>query len=220
MRKIKILLIEDDEDAAALICEYLEVNGFEMTAVFTVSDGLSHLNNDTFDLLILDLNLPDFDGYEVLRNIKDRIAVPVIIVSAYNDKNAKLMAFRYGASDYMVKPIDLEELEARIWVHTARSKDIDITAKNKTFKIRDDTILFKGKKLDLTSTEYGILSMLVKHLGTTISREKLVASVSSVSSHRSLDNHIKNIRKKIDDNGNRPKYLKTEYGVGYKLAEN
>ena len=220
MQKIKILLIEDDEDAAIMICEYLEAGGFDMTTVFTVSDGLSHLNNSTFDLLILDLNLPDFDGYEVLRNIKDRIAVPVIVVSAYNDTNAKLTAFRYGACDYMVKPINLEELEARIWVHTGRSRNVNIVAKNKIFEIRDDTVVFKGKKLDLTSTEYGILSILVKHIDTTISREKLVASVSSVSSHRSLDNHIKNIRKKIDDNGNRPKYLKTEYGVGYKLVEN
>ena len=219
MRKIKILLIEDDEDAAALICEYLEESGFKMTAVFTVSDGLSYLNSDKFDLLILDLNLPDFNGYEVLKNIKDRIAVPVIVVSAYNDKNSKLTAFRYGASDYMVKPLDLEELEARIWVHTGRSRGIDIGEKEKIFDIRGNSILFKGKELDLTSTEYGILSMLVKNMHTTISREELMDSVSVISSHRSLDNHIKNIRKKLEENGNRPKYLKTEYGVGYKLSE-
>ena len=220
MRKIKILLIEDDEDAANIICEYFENYGFKITAVFSVSDGLSHLNNDAFDVLLLDLSLPDFDGYEVLKNIKDRIAVPVIVVSAYSDKHTKLTAFRYGASDYMVKPLDLDELEARIWVHTGRSRGIDIEEKKKIFEIRENSILYKGKRLDLTSTEYGILSMLVKNINTTVSREKLMASVSAVSSHRSLDNHIKNIRKKIEDNGNRPKYLKTEYGVGYKLAEN
>jgi len=220
MRKIKILLIEDDEDTSALICEYLEENGFEMTAVFTASDGLSYLNSNTFDLLILDLNLPDFDGYEILKNIKNRIAVPVIVVSAYSDTNTKLTAFRYGASDYMVKPLVLEELEARIWVHTGRNRGIDVVKEKKIFDIRDDTIVFKGKALDLTSTEYKILSMLVKHMHTTVSREKLMHSVSAISSHRSLDNHIKNIRKKIEENGNRPKYLKTEYGVGYKLSEN
>jgi len=220
MRKIKILLIEDDIDAAALICEYLEESGFEMRAVFTVSDGISQLNNTIFDLLILDLNLPDFDGYEVLKKIKDRIAVPVIVVSAYSDKNSKLAAFRYGASDYMIKPLDLEELEARIWVHTGRSYGIDIGGKEKIFEIREDTILFRGKALDLTSTEYGILSMLMKNMHTTVSREKLMDSVSAISSHRSLDNHIKNIRKKIEENGNRPKYLRTEYGVGYKLTDN
>jgi len=220
MRKIKILLIEDDEDTAALICEYLEENGFEMTAVFTASDGLSYLKSETFDLLILDLNLPDFDGYEILKNIKNRIAVPVIVVSAYSDTSTKLAAFRYGASDYMVKPLVLEELEARIWVHTGRNRGIDVVKEEKIFDIRDDTIVFKGKALDLTSTEYKILSMLVKHMHTTVSREKLMHSVSAISSHRSLDNHIKNIRKKIEENGNRPKYLKTEYGVGYKLSEN
>jgi len=220
MRKIKILLIEDDEDAAALICEYLEESGFEMTAVFTVSDGLSYLNSDKFDLLILDLNLPDFDGYEVLKNIKDRIAVPVIVVSAYSDTSSKLIAFRYGASDYMVKPLELEELEARIWVHTGRKHSITTGGNEKRFEIRENAIWFKGKELDLTSTEYGILSMLVKNMHTTVSREKLMDSVSAISSHRSLDNHIKNIRKKIEEDGNRPKYLKTEYGVGYKLSKN
>jgi len=220
MQKIKILLIEDDIDAAALISEYLEGIDFEVTTAFTVSDGISLLNNHTYDLLILDLHLPDFEGYEVLKKIKNRIAVPVIVVSAYSDKNSKLAAFRYGASDYMVKPLDLEELEARIWVHTGRNNHPDIESKKKVFEIKEDTILFRGKALDLTSTEYRILSMLVKNMHTTISREKLIASVSTISSHRSLDSHIKNIRKKLEENGNRPKYLRTEYGFGYKLTDN
>ena len=220
MRKIKILLIEDDEDTAALISEYLAENGFEITAASTVSDGLSHLNSDVFDLLILDLNLPDFDGYEVIKNTKDRIAVPVIVASAYSDKNSKLTAFRYGASDYMVKPLDLEELEARIWVHTGRKSAIDIEKKEKIFEIREDSILFEGEELDLTATEYEVLSILIHYINRTVSRELLADSISAISSQRSLDNHIKNIRKKIEENGNRPKYIKTVYGVGYKLSEN
>ncbi len=128
------------------------------------------------------------------------------------------MAFKYGASDYMVKPIDLEELEARIWVHLSKNSKIKLQEDKDVFEIKDSYILFKQQKLDLTTIEFDILSILIENKNQTITREELVSSLSSISSHRSLDNHIKNIRKKIGDNGSRAKYLKTEYGVGYRLV--
>ena len=218
MQLTKILLVEDDELASEIISTFLTDCGFKVTSVFTVTDGIAYVKNGSYDLLILDINLPDFTGYELLKNIKNILSLPIIVTSAYSDTKSKIMAFKYGASDYMVKPLDLEELEARIWVQLSKHSEIKTHTEKKIFEIEEDTILFKQKILNLTSIEFDILSTLIKHKNQTIKREDLVASLSSLSSNRSLDNHIKNIRKKIGDDGNKANYLKTEYGLGYRLT--
>jgi len=217
MQNTKILLIEDDELASELIYMHLVECGFKTTTVFTATDGVSYLKNNHYDILILDINLPDFNGYEVLKSIKSYTSLPIIVTSAYNDTKSKLMAFKYGASDYMVKPLDLEELEARIWIQLGKNSKIELETDVKTFEIKDNNIYFKQKPLQLTTIEFEILSTLIKSSNQVIKRDTLVSSLSSVSSERSLDNHIKNIRKKISDNGSKSTYLKTEYGVGYIL---
>ncbi len=217
MQTVKILLVEDDELASELICNFLNDCGFHIKSVLTTTDGISHLNNNTFDLLILDINLPDFNGFELLKNIKNHISLPVIVTSAYSDIKSKISAFKYGASDYMVKPLDLEELEARIWIQFGKNSEIKTHEEKNIFKLRDSTIFFKEKIVDLTTIEFEILSQLIKNKNQTVTREILIYSLSSMSSQRSLDNHIKSIRKKIGDNGNKAVYLKTVYGVGYKL---
>jgi len=217
MKKIKILLVEDDELASELIYKYLTGCYFYVTPVFTATDAFAHVQNEHYDLLILDINLPDFNGFEILKSIKNRVFLPIIITSAYSDTKSKLLGFRYGASDYMVKPIDLEELEARIWVQLGKNSEIKTLEEKQLFEIRDTNIFFEQKELSLTTIEFEILSMLIKNSNLVMKREVLVSSLSSLSSHRSLDNHIKNIRKKIGDNGNKAIYLKTVYGVGYSL---
>ena len=217
MKKVKILLVEDDELAAELICEYFTECSFEVTSVFTATDSISYLKNENFDILLLDINLPDFTGYEVLKTIKQYTSTPVIITSAYSDTQHKLTAFKYGASDYMVKPIDLEELEARIWIQLGKNSEIIIDKGEYLFKMDKSIIYFSKNPLNLTTTELEIFKILILNSNSVVSREKLIESLSSISSARSLDNHIKNIRKKIQDDGNKPKYLKTEYGVGYIL---
>jgi len=218
MHTAKILLVEDDEMASELICDFLVECGFDVTPVFTVTDGISYMNHHDYDLMLLDINLPDFSGFEILKSMKNRISMPVIITSAYSDTQHKISAFKYGASDYMVKPLDLEELEARIWVQLGKHSEIRDEEEKALFQIRDSVILFKEKPVDLTTIEFEILSQLIRHKNQTVSREALVSSLSSISSHRSLDNHIKNIRKKIGDNGSKAHYLKTEYGIGYRLT--
>lgn len=217
MHIAKILLVEDDETASTLICTFLSECGFEITPVFTVTDGISHLNQYPYDLLLLDISLPDFNGFEILKHSKKHLSLPIIVTSAYSDIKYKISAFKYGASDYMVKPLNLEELEARIWVQLGRQNEIPFS-QDPLFKIKDSSIHFKEKVIDLTPIEFEILSQLIKQKNHVVSREMLVSSLSSISSHRSLDNHIKNIRKKIGDTGKKALYLKTEYGVGYKLS--
>jgi DNA-binding response OmpR family regulator len=217
MKKTKILLVEDDELAASLIDEYLRGCGFDVECVTSAIDGVSYLKCKDYDLLILDINLPDFDGFELLKSIKNQVSLPIIVTSAHSDTESKLLAFKYGASDYMTKPLDLEELEARIWVQLSKTSEIKLQKEKNIFEIKNSIIFFQDKLLDLTTIEFEILSILIENKNQTISREDLLGSLSSISSNRSLDNHIKNIRKKIGDNGSKATYLKTEYGVGYSL---
>ncbi|QOP44584.1 response regulator transcription factor [Sulfurimonas sediminis] len=218
MRKSKILLVEDDELSSELVFEYLSDCGFFVEPVFTATDGVAKVKNEPFDLVLLDINLPDFDGFEVLKSLKNHTSVPIIVTSAYSDTQKKLLAFKYGASDYMTKPLDLEELEARIWLQLGKNSAIKTEDEKKTFEIKNNHVYFQQKQLDLTTIEFELLSLLIKNKNSVMRREELVNALSSISSHRSLDNHIKNIRKKIGDTGTKAQYLKTEYGVGYKLT--
>jgi len=217
MQTTEILLVEDDELASEIIYDFLLDCGFNITPVFTATDALANVKNRHFDLVLLDINLPDFNGFEVLKSIKNQLSLPIIVTSAYSDTKSKLLAFRYGASDYMVKPLDLEELEARIWIQLGKNSQIKTVDEKKLFEIKESTIYFEQKALDLTTIEFEILSTLISNANLTMKREDLVSALSSLSSQRSLDNHIKNIRKKIGDNGNKAIYLKTVYGVGYAL---
>jgi len=215
MEKLKILLVEDDEFAAELIYDYFLDCGFSVVFTFNATDALDKLeNNDLYDIVILDINLPDMDGFEIIKRIQNRQKnIPVIITSAYSDKNIKLRAFRYGASDYMTKPIDLEELEARVWVHL--KKERHYIPQNTLFEIQDRVIFFQGKKLDLTASEFAILKYFIENKNRIVQREELSQLLSLVGSQRSLDNHIKNIRKKIGESSKQAKYLQTIYGSGY-----
>lgn len=216
MIKNKILLIEDDSDIILWINSYLEEFGFKLNATETVTDAISHIKQFHYDLVILDINLPDFLGYEVLKYIQDnKLSLPVIVISAYSDMKTKLRTFKLGAKDYMVKPLDLEELEARIEVHI-RSK-IDLESEHKTFTIENDQIHFQNQALKLTKIEYEILQSLIKNKNSIVEREILCKSLSYISSSRSLDYHIKNLRKKIGDSSSNPLYIITEYGMGYRL---
>ena len=192
--------------------------GFVVEPVFTATDGVAKVKNETFDLLLLDMNLPDFDGFEVLKSLKNHTPLPIIVTSAYSDTQRKVLAFKYGASDYMTKPLDLEELEARIWLQLGKNSEIKTEDEKKIFEIKNNQIYFQQKQLGLTTIEFELLSLLIKNKNNVLRREEIIDALSLVGSHRSLDNHIKNIRKKIGDNGTKAQYLKTEYGVGYKLT--
>lgn len=216
LEKIKILIVEDDETASSLLQNFLYNCGFIVDAAYTTTDGISHLKNKKYDILLLDINLPDFDGFDLLSNIKNSVAIPTIVISAYNDTDMIIKALRYGANDYLTKPIKFKELEARIWALLSRNENIILT--NDIFKIEKNQILFKENILTLTALEFDVLSFFIKNKNQIISREFLSDLVPSVKSHRLLDNHIKNIRKKIEEDSSKPTYLKTEYGIGYKFT--
>jgi len=217
MQKSRVLLVEDDETASEMIYDFLQDCGFDVKAVFTATDSIAISNNEEFDIVLLDISLPDYNGFEVLKKLKQHTTVPIIVTSAHSDTKSKLTAFKYGANDYMVKPLDLAELEARIWVQLSNTSKIKTPMEKNLFEIKENAIYFNGEVIELTSIEFEILTILVNNKNKVIKRGDHVDALSSLSSERSLDNHIKNKRKKIGDNGRKSMYLKTEYGVGYKL---
>ncbi len=215
--KYTIMLVEDDESTAIWTKKFLLDCDFNVECFTLVSDAISNLKVKKYDLLLLDLNLPDSNGFEVLQALRNRVAIPVIVLSADSNTKTIVKAFKLGANDYMVKPYDLAELEVRIWASFGKSNMLN-EQNNSIFEIKNHTISFNEKNLELTQIEFDILKILITNKNNTVSRDSLCTKLSSLSSHRSLDHHMKNIRKKIDDSGSNPKYLKTEYGVGYILT--
>ena len=216
MKKNRIILLEDDDDAVIYTKDFLEDCGFAVDAFTLSTDALASMKFNRYDVLLLDLSLPDLDGFEVLKAIKSSIRISTIVISAHSDIKTKLHAFKLGALDYIVKPYNLEELEARIWAIFGKGNILEKSSD--TFVIDGQYIFFKDKKINLTQTETDILKTLITNKKSTTTREDLASSLSEISSQRSLDYHIKNIRKKINDDGSSPQYLKTEYGVGYRLC--
>ena len=216
MKVNNIILVEDDEQGGVLTRDFLMSVGFNVDYFTNAVDAIAHLHNKKYDVLLLDISLPDYDGFEILKSIKNKVAIEVIILSAHSDTKYKIQAFKLGAIDYMTKPIDLEELEARVWL--AINRNSIIKTKQDTFEIVDDTIRFLDESLSLTQIENEILKVLINNKNQTMHRDILASQLSEISSSRSLDYHIKNIRKKINDNGKTNKYLKTIYGVGYTIT--
>lgn len=217
--KYSVLLVEDDDSAALLVKHFLEECDFRVDISNSVTMAISNIKLEKYSVILLDINLPDFDGFEILKFLnKNKINIPVIVISAYSNKDLKLQAFKLGANDYMVKPIDPEELEARIWVQLKNSTCIIESIDKKLFELQDNSILFDNKNLKLTKIEFDILKLLIKNRNRIVQRYELHEFLSSsITSDRSLDYHIKNIRVKIGEHAANPKHLITEYGVGYKL---
>jgi len=213
-----LVIIEDDIDIALNMKDYLEECGFKITIFTTITDATINISLNNYDIILLDLNLPDYTGFELLKYLnKNKISIPTIVISADSDLKSKLEAFKLGADDYMIKPIDMEELEARIWVHLGKNSQIKSEKLDTIFQEKENNIFFNDIRLNLTRTEYKILSLLLQNKNSIVKREILYSVLSSKSDETTVNYHIKNIRKKIAIHDNTQEYLVTEYGLGYKL---
>ena len=219
-KKIKVLLIDDDGDAATQVAQFLDTVGFEVDISETAVDGLSKLSALRYDLLLLDLSLPDFSGFDVIKQINNQSNIPIIVLSCHTNIEAKVQAFRFGVDDYVCKPFMLEELEVRMWAILKRctSIKVEFTKNNLAIDYNNQAILHNQEPLSLTAIEYKILSFLIENKNRVVYRDVLAIHLSSLSSPQSLNYHIQNIRKKLGDDPKKPKYIITEYGTGYRLV--
>jgi DNA-binding response OmpR family regulator len=220
----KILVVEDEKKIADIILSYLGKDGFQATAAATGQEAL-RLIKTGFDLLVLDLMLPDMDGEAICNAIREFSDLPIIMLTAKSSEEDRIKGLGLGADDYVVKPFSPRELVARVKAQLRRTGKRD----NKTLSFDKGrlvidtssmTVSKEGKVLSLTATEFRILLLLAERPLMIFSRLQIVNAVQGYDFEgydRVIDAHIKNIRHKIEDTPQKPAFLKTVYGAGYKF---
>ena len=222
---MKILIVEDEKKIAGIVKSYLVREGFEVIAVETGGAAISQIRNG-FDLVILDLKLPDIDGETVCKYIREVTDIPVIMLTAKSAEDDRVKGLSIGADDYVVKPFSARELVARVKAHLRRSKkdekiQLSFNGGSLIIETLSKKVKSGGKKVALTNTEFKILLNLAERPGIVFSRLQLINIVQGYDFEgfdRVVDVHIKNIRRKIEDDPQKPAFIETAYGVGYKFV--
>ena len=224
-----ILIIEDEISIAELEKDYLELSGFDVTIENDGCEGAAHALSEDFDLIILDLMLPNMDGFEICRLIREKKNTPIIIVSAKKDDIDKIRGLGMGSDDYMTKPFSPSELVARVKAHLAHYKRLTTSSlpENEIIEIRglkiDKTarrVYVNGVEKTFTTKEFDLLTFLAQHPNHVFSKEELFKEIwemESVGDIATVTVHIKKIREKIEKTTSKPQYIETIWGVGYRF---
>ena len=222
-----ILIVEDNEELGALVRAFLVREGFSVTWKTTGEEGIQALKDDKFRIMLLDVMLPGFDGYETLRIIRKEQGLPVLMMSARNDDQSKILGLDVGADDYIEKPFSMPFLSSKIKAILRRNydmkedhkelsyKDITVDLENMTVKKGDKLIPVNGKELD-------ILIYFLKNPDKVIHKEVLFNAVwgqDCFSEMSTLTVYIRWLREKLEDDPKNPKYIHTVWRVGYKFGE-
>ena len=225
----RILIIEDEEAIAELEKDYLELSGFEVIICNRGDLGLNMALKEDFDLIILDLMLPEIDGFEICRQVREAKNTPIIMVSAKKDDIDKIRGLGLGADDYMTKPFSPSELVARVKAHMDRYNRLigSTTQKNDIIEIRgikiDKTarrVWVNGEEKTFTTKEFDLLTFLAQNPNRVFTKEELfreICDMESVGDIATVTVHIKKIREKIEYNNAKPQYIETIWGVGYRF---
>lgn len=225
MTEKTILLIEDEKTIKNFLRMSLKFNNYKIIESETGIMGISLFMSNNPDLILLDMGLPDIDGLEVVNQIRQMSSVPIIVVSARGQESEKVVALDAGADDYITKPFGIDELLARIRVALRKEKVMPIAeftldslkidyGKRKVYKLE--------KEIHFTPIEYKILKLLVENSGKVITHnfiQKAVWGYESEDDFQSLRVFMANIRKKIEDDTTKPRFIMTEIGVGYRFAD-
>ncbi|WP_104697264.1 MULTISPECIES: response regulator transcription factor [unclassified Helicobacter] len=218
----RVLLIEDDLDMQGLIVTYLRQAGFETIATASPVKSLEILKQQkNIDIIILDLTLPELDGFELCKKIRAFSSIPIIISSARGDIYNKIQGFEKGADDYLAKPYEPAELIARINAMLRRFKPKEMIFDNLSVNISKREVVLGDKILDLTNTEFDILIFLIENRLHPVSREAIANSIGAIhedSSFRSIDTHVRNLRAKLGDSAKEPKFIQSIWAIGYKFC--
>lgn len=220
-----ILIVEDEAKISGIVRAYLEKEGYAVRTAGTGQQALDLLKG-SFDLVILDLKLPDIQGEEICKIIRQHSDTPVIMLTAKSGEEDRIKGLGIGADDYVVKPFSPKELVARVKALLRRAT----RAKKKTKSFNGGTlridvinheVLKEGRQVVLTPTEFKILIALSDNPGRVLSRDQLVNSVQGYDFEgydRTIDAHVKNLRHKIEKDSREPEFIKTVYGLGYKFT--
>ncbi len=225
---IKVLLVEDDARLAQLTARYLEGHGVLVTSAGDGIEGQAEALRRQYDCIVLDLMLPGRDGIEVCRELRTRIDVPIIMVTARGEEADRVLGLEVGADDYVTKPFSPRELLARIRANVRRVRgqagptQDTIAVGTLLLDPAKMTVELDGKSIDVTAYEFSILRALAQRPGKVLSREQLLdlaKGSADLSFDRSIDVHVSRLRAKLGDDSRNPKILKTVRGAGYLLAD-
>ena len=230
--KASVLLVEDEENLHETLRLNLEIEGFEVTSAYNGTQALKSIAEEYFDLIILDIMLPEIDGIGVTERVRlQNLEVPILILSAKNSSADKVLGLRTGADDYLTKPFNLEELLLRVNKLIQKNillqdkdnvPDIVVFGRNSVdFKAQEATT-WEGKKISLSKKESMLLRLLIEHKNEVVTREKILQSVWGYNVYpttRTIDNFILSFRKYFEEDSRNPKYFHSVRGVGYKYSE-
>lgn len=222
-----ILVVEDERKIAAVVADYLEAASFEVVVATDGEAALREVRAAKPDLVVLDLGLPGRDGLDVIRQLRRSSNVPVVILTARGDESDRILGLEMGTDDYIVKPFSPRELVARVRAVLRRTEiarepaevvrvgDVEIEVSRLQARVG-------GRAVDLTAVEIQLLAHMAREPGRVFTRAQLLDVLHGVafeSFERAIDSHIKNIRRKIEPDPARPRYIQTVYGVGYRFSE-
>lgn len=217
----KVLLIEDDLQMQKFIIEYLEDYNFECFAFAHPKDALENFkNNNDYSIIILDLMLPDMDGFDLFKKLKQIQDIPIIISSARGDIGNKIHGFELGADDYLAKPYEPRELVLRIEHILKRNISSKITISDFEIDKENRIVVLDNYSIEFTKIEFEIFIFLIENLNKISSREQILnaTSLDENTKNRTIDMHISNIRYKIGDDSKNPIFIKSVWGIGYKFV--
>lgn len=228
----RILVVDDDKAIVKVISSYLEKSGFQTLSAYDGEMALHQLRRERPDLVILDLMMPNRDGWEVTRIVradKSLAATPIIMLTARVEDTDKIVGLELGADDYISKPFNAQEVVARVKSllrrirldQTPQSLPHILTHGSLKLDIDQRMLYIDSQPIDLTRTEFSLLETFMSNPGYTLTRDELLEKALGYAYEgmgRALDTHIRNLRRKIEPDSDNPTYIQTMYGVGYKLA--
>jgi two-component system, OmpR family, response regulator VanR len=231
MANENILVIDDEEEIRDLIGIYLESEGFIVSKASNGKEALEILDRQSMDLIILDIMMPEMDGIETCINIRKTKNMPIIMVSAKNEDMDKIIGLTTGADDYVSKPFNPLELLARVKSHLRRYTKLNNNEEKKEgiieiddliIDVNNHEVILGDSQIKLTAIEFDILLLLARNRGMVFSAEKIYEKVWNnefFESDNTIMVHIRKIREKIESNPRKPRFIKTVWGVGYKIEK-
>lgn len=230
MTNQRILVVDDDKEIVRLVRAYLEQSGYNVLMAHDGDTALHTIRREKPDLVVLDLMLPDHDGWEITRIVRSDTGLsqtPIIMLTARVEDTDKIVGLELGADDYITKPFNPREVVARVKSVLRRTQAADTVNARPILQVAEvlmdlnrHEVMLRGTPIELTSTEFNLLKLMLQNPGYAFTRLELIEQALGYEYdglERTLDSHIKNLRRKIEPDFKKPIYIQTVYGVGYRL---